>query len=78
MSHHLTIKNFFLIPSLYLTFFSLKPFPLILSLHALLKNPSPVFLEAPFRFWEAAPRGPYSSLPVPGRQPTGKLGKDFL
>jgi len=40
----LTIKNFFLISSLNLPSLSLKPLPLVLSLCALVKSPSPVFL----------------------------------
>ncbi|KAK4822238.1 hypothetical protein QYF61_011879 [Mycteria americana] len=37
----LIVKNFFLISSLNLPSFSLKPLPLVLSLHALVKSPSP-------------------------------------
>jgi len=40
-------KNFFLIPDLNLPSFSLQPFPLVLSLHTLVKSPSPSFLQAP-------------------------------
>jgi len=40
----LIIKNFFFITSLNLSSFSLKPLPLVLSLHALVKSPSPAFL----------------------------------
>ena len=40
----LIIKNFFLRPSLNLPSFSLKPLPLVLSLHALAKSPFPAFL----------------------------------
>jgi len=36
----LAIKNFFLISNLNLPSFSLKPLPLVLSLHGLVKNPS--------------------------------------
>jgi len=39
----LTVKKFFLKSSLNLLFFSLKPLPLVLSLHALVKSPSPAF-----------------------------------
>ena len=39
----LTVKNFFLISSLNLPSFSLKPLPLVLSLQALVKSPSPAF-----------------------------------
>jgi len=38
------VKNFFLISSLNPLFFSLKPLPLVPSLHALVKNPSPACL----------------------------------
>jgi len=37
-------KNFFLISHLNLPSFSLEPFPLVLSLHTLVKSPSPSFL----------------------------------
>ena len=40
----LIVKNFFLIPNLNLPSFSLKPIPLVLSLHALVKSSSPAFL----------------------------------
>jgi len=40
----LIVKNFFFIPSLNLPSFSLKPLPLVLSLHALVKSTSPAFL----------------------------------
>ena len=42
-----TVKNFFLISSLNLPSFSLKPLPLVLSLPALIRSPSPAFLWAP-------------------------------
>jgi len=40
-------KNFSLISHLNLPSFSLEPFPLVLSLHPLVKSPSPSFLSAP-------------------------------
>jgi len=40
----LIVKNFFLITSLYLLYFSLKPLPLVLSQQALLKHLSPSFV----------------------------------
>jgi len=40
----LTGKNFFLISHLNLPSFSLEPFRLVLSLHTLVKSPSPSFL----------------------------------
>jgi len=43
----LMVKNFFLISQLNLPSFSLEPFPLVLSLHPLVKSPSPPFLLAP-------------------------------
>ena len=56
----LIVKNVFLIYSLNLPSFSLKPLPLILSQQALLKSLSPSFLQAPFRYWQAAVRSPWS------------------
>lgn len=41
----LTGKNFFLRTSVNLPFFSLRPFPLVLSLHTLEKGPSAAFLS---------------------------------
>ena len=41
-----TVKNFFLISSLNLPSFSLKPLPLVLSLQSLVKSSSPAFLYA--------------------------------
>jgi len=38
------VKNFFLVSNLNPPSFSLKPFLLVLSLHALVKSPSPAFL----------------------------------
>jgi len=40
----LMVKNFFLISNLNLPSSSLDPFPLVLSLHTLVKSPSPSFL----------------------------------
>jgi len=40
-------KNFFLTSNLNVPSFSLEPFPLVLSLHTLVKSPSPSFLLAP-------------------------------
>jgi len=40
----------------------LKPLPLVLSLHALVKSPSPACFQAPFRYWQAAIRSPRSLL----------------
>ena len=40
----LTVKNSCLISNLNLRSFSLKPSPLVLSLHALVKSPSPAYL----------------------------------
>ena len=40
------MKNFFLISNPNLPFFSLKPFPLVLSLHTLVKRPAPSFLSS--------------------------------
>jgi len=46
----LIVKNFFLISYLNLPSFSLKPFPLMLSLQTLLKNLFPSSLEPPLRY----------------------------
>ncbi|KAK4807110.1 hypothetical protein QYF61_018451 [Mycteria americana] len=46
----LIVKNFFLISSLNLPSFSLKPLPLVLSQQALVKSLAPSFLEAPFKY----------------------------
>jgi len=40
----LIVNNFFLTSNLNLSSFSLKPLPLVLSLQALVKSPSPAFL----------------------------------
>jgi len=45
--HPLMVKNFFLISNLNLPSFSLKPLPLVLSLHTPVQSPSPSFLWAP-------------------------------
>jgi len=58
----LTVKNFFLISNLNLPSCSLQPLPLVLSLHALVKSPSPSFLQPRFRYWKAALRSPQSLL----------------
>jgi len=42
----LIAKNFFLVSNLNLPSFRLEPFPLVLSLHTLVKSPSPSFLLA--------------------------------
>lgn len=44
----LTVKNYFLISNLNLLSFRLKPFPLVLSVNALKKSPSPSFWQASF------------------------------
>jgi len=49
-----TVKNFSLISNLNLPSSSLEPLPLVLSLHALVKSPSPAFLQALFRYGKAA------------------------
>ena len=48
----LSINNFFLIPSLNLPSFILKPPPLVLSLQPLLKSLSPSFFQATFKYWQ--------------------------
>ena len=54
-------KNFFLISNLNLPSFSLEPFPLVLSLHPLVKSPSPSFLQ-PLQALADALRSPQSLL----------------
>ena len=67
----LTVKNFFLISSLNLPSFSLKPFPLALSLQALRKSLSPSSLEDPFKHCQAAqPQLSQPFLPAEGFQPS--------
>jgi len=58
----LIVKDFFFISNLYLTSFSLKPLPLGLSLHALVKKSLSSFLVGPSRYWKAAIRSPRSLL----------------
>jgi len=50
-------KNFLLMSNLS---FSLKPFPLVLSLSAHIKSQFPSCLYAPFKYWGAAVRAPQS------------------
>jgi len=45
--HHPHGKELLVVSNLNLPYFSLQPFPLVLSLHTLVKSPSPSFLEAP-------------------------------
>jgi len=53
--HHTHRKEFFFfVANLNLPSFSLKPLPLVLLLHVLVKSPSPAFLWTPFRYWKAA------------------------
>ena len=58
----LSVKNAFLISSLNLPSFSLKPSPLVLSQQPLLKSLTSSFLPAPFKHWKAAIRSPWSLL----------------
>lgn len=51
---HPPVKNFFLLCNVNLPYFSLDPFPLVLSPHALANSPSPAFLDTPFRYWKVA------------------------
>jgi len=55
----LTVKSFFCLSNLNLLSFSLKPSPLVLSLHALVKSPSPA-LSQPLQALAAALRCPCS------------------
>ena len=58
----LIVKNIFLVPSLKLPSFSLEPLPLVLSQQALLKNLSPPFLWALFKYWKATIMSPHRLL----------------
>ncbi|KAK4818676.1 hypothetical protein QYF61_017421 [Mycteria americana] len=60
----LIVNNFFLKSSLNLPSLSLKPLLLVLSQQALLKSLSQSFLQAPFKYWEAAAEQPQLSQPV--------------
>jgi len=56
------MKNLFLMSSLNLPPFSLKPSPLVLSQQALLRSLSPSFLQAPIKYWKAIITRPRSLL----------------
>ena len=56
----LRVKTFFLMSNLNLPSFSLNSLPLVLSLYALVKSPSPAFLCATFRYWKAAAQSAWS------------------
>jgi len=58
----LRVKDFFLTSNLNPLSFSLKPLPLVLSLHDLVKSPSPAFSQPAFSYWMAAVRPPRSLL----------------
>jgi len=66
-------RNFFLTSSLNLHSVSLKPLPFVLLQQPLLKNFSPSFLKAPFKYCKAAMRHPcsllFSRLNNPSSQP---------
>lgn len=55
----LWVKNFFLTPNVNFPSFSLKPFPLALSLSDHVKYCSPSFLKASFNYWNATTRSPH-------------------
>ena len=67
-------ENVFLIYNLNMFSFSLKPLPLVMSLHSLIKGPSSAFLWVPFRYWEAAIRYPQSLLLPRLNNPNKKAG----
>jgi len=56
-------KNFLLISNLNLPCLSLKPFPLVLSLSAVINSRSPSSLYTSFKYWKAAMRSPQSLEP---------------
>ena len=72
----LTVKNSFLISNLTLSFFSWKPFPLILSQQTLLQSPPRSFLQPLFRHWKAALRSPWS-LVCPRQNSPSSLSLSF-
>ncbi|KAK4828311.1 hypothetical protein QYF61_025323 [Mycteria americana] len=67
------VKNFFLISNLNLPSFSLKPLSLILSLHFLIKSPSPAFL-----YWKASRRSPWSLLSSGLNNPNPLIPSPFI
>ena len=60
--HFFLVSKLNLHKSTDLPYLSLKPFPLILSLHNLLKSLSPSFLQVPFKYWKAVLMSPQSLL----------------
>jgi len=58
----LSVKKCFLISNLNLPWHNLRPFPLILSPVSSEKRPTPLWLQAPFRYWKRAIRSPLSPL----------------
>lgn len=62
--HHPYNKEFLLMCNLILPSFKLKLFPLVVSLHALMKTPFPVSLQAPFRWWMLLEHVPRAFLAV--------------
>ena len=58
----LCVKNFLLISNLNLPCLSLKSLPLVLSLPTIVKSHSPSCLCAPFKYWKATVRSPWSLL----------------
>lgn len=62
VSHHHCCRKLPLYLRKISPFFSLKPFPLVLSQQALLKSLSPSLLLHPFTYWRSAIRFPWSSL----------------
>ena len=64
----LMVKNFFLISNLNLPSFSSKPSPLVLSLHPLVRSPSPALSQAPSGTGSCSKVSPQPSL-LQGDQP---------
>ena len=58
----LWVKNFFPTSNLNFSYFSLKPFSLVLSLSNHVKSQSPSCLQAPFKYWDASMSSPQSLL----------------
>ena len=76
VAHYPYCKVFFLISSLNLSCFSLKPFPPILSSQTLQKCLSPSFLQFPFRYWKASLSSSWS-LKIPRLNSSSSLSLSF-
>jgi len=71
----LTVKNFFLLSNLNLSSFSFKPLPLVLSLQAIVRSPSPTLSQTPSGTGSCSKVSPQPSL-LQAEQP--QLSQPFL